>query len=218
MAKDKKLQEPDEFLVSLQRIYKYTMENIKFIFMIGGGIVAGVLIILLILYQVKAHRDKESLLMDQGIAAYHEGRIEDAMKVLNGLSGKQGVSGAVSELYQGNILYGQGKYEDALKHFKKGQDLAEGKKIETIRGLASQGVAYTEMALKDYGKAEEAFKGMGAHFQDLSLLELARLYVSQGDSSKAKPLLDELIDSFPESSWVPAAKALKEQATGKSSG
>ncbi len=218
MAKDKKLQEPDEFLVSLQRIYKYTMENIKFISLIIGGIVAGVLIIILVLYQVKTHRDRESLLMTQAIAAYHEGRIQDAMNSLKGLSGNQGVSGAISELYQGNIFYEQGKYEDALKHFKKAQDLAEGKKFETIRGLAFQGVAYTEMALKDYGKAEEAFKGMGAHFQDLSLMELSRLYVSQGNSSKAKPLLDELIDSFPESPWVPAAKALKEQATGKSSG
>lgn len=214
MAKDKKLQEPDEFLVSLQRIFKYTLENIKFILMI----VAGVLIIILVLYQVRAQRDKEELLLREGVAAYHEGRVQDAVDSLKGLSGKQGVSAAISELYQGNILYEQGKYEDALKHFIKARDLSEGKQLETIRGLASQGAAYTEMALKDYGKAEDAFKGMGAHFQDLSLMELSRLYALQGDSSKAKSVLDELIDSFPESPWVPAAKTLKEQATGKSSG
>lgn len=218
MAKDKKLQEPDEFLDTLQRTFKYTMENIKFILMIVAGIVAGVLIIILVLYQVRAQRDKEDLLLSQGITAYHEGRVQDAVDSMKGLSGKQGVSAAVSELYQGNILYEQGKYEDALKHFMKARDLSEGKQLETIRGLASQGAAYTEMALKDYGKAEEAFKGMGSHFQDLSLMELSRLYALQGDSSKAKSVLDELIDSFPESPWVPAAKTLKEQATGKSSG
>lgn len=209
-TRKKDLQEPDEFLEALRRAYKYTMENIKFISVIAGGILAGVVIIVLIFYQIRLNKTQESSLMNQAMAAYHAGEADAALASLDKFSGKDGLAGSEAALYQGNILYDEGKYGDALKSFERARDLSENRDLLILRGLAFQGMAYCALALKDTAKAEEAFKAMGEAFQDLSLLELGRLYASQGDRTNASRVLTQLINDFPDSPWVPAAERLKD--------
>ncbi len=86
--KDAELLETDEFLASLQRGYQYVLDNIRFIGMIAGGILAGLLIILLVLYQAKASRDKQAMALSEAVAAYQEGRHDDALAALQPFIGK----------------------------------------------------------------------------------------------------------------------------------
>jgi predicted negative regulator of RcsB-dependent stress response len=208
-AKQKDLQEPDELLATLQSTYKYVMENIKLVSVIAGGILAGLVIIVLVLYQIKMSRIREAALLNQAVAAYHEGQSEEALAALEGFSGKGGVNGVMAELYRGNILYDQGRYDEALKHFETARDQSTGEKLATLKGLALQGIAYAEMALEQFDRAEEALQGIGAPFEDLSQLELGRLYLLKGEKNKATRVLEELTQDFPDSPWLSAAEKLQ---------
>ncbi len=210
-TKNKELQEPDEFLESLQRAQRYILENIKFVSMIAGGILAGVLIILLVLYQIKTNRIREAAALDTAVSAFHEGRLDDALKALDGFSGKGDLAAARAEMYSGNIFYDQGKYDEALKHYQAALKIARGKKIEVVQDLALQGIAYTELALGHSDKAEAAFGDLGDAFKDFSLLERGRIYADQGEVEKAKKTLDDLIRNYADSPWVAAAEELKGQ-------
>ena len=122
MAMKKELPEQDEFLESLKRTYNYCMENIRMLSIIVGGILLGVLIVFLVLLQIKQNRIKESALMTQAVYAYHAGNAEEALASLEEFSGKKGLNGAMAEMYQGNILYEQRRYEEALKHFERARE------------------------------------------------------------------------------------------------
>jgi tetratricopeptide (TPR) repeat protein len=210
MAKKKQANEPDEFLESLQRAFKYVMDNIKVISMIAGAIVAGVLIILLVFYQIRLNKVKEAVVLNQAVLAYHVGKTDEALTAFTKISGNNNVNAAMAELYIGNILYEQGKFEEALGHFEKVSRLSAAPELSSIRGLGQQGKAYAEMALKRIDKAEQAFQGMGELYQDLSLLELGRLHLLQGDREQAIQKFEELISEFPDSPWVSTAEALKD--------
>ncbi len=216
MAKKKvDANEPDEFLEALRSGYKYVLENIKFVSMIAGGILAGFLIILLVLYQIKSSRIREAAALDTAVAAFHEGRMDDALKALDGLSGKGDLAEARAEMYSGNIFYDQSKYEEAVKHYQTALKIARDKKIEVVQDLALQGIAYAELALGDFDKAEAAFKDVGDQFRDLTQLELARIYADQGKVEKAKKSLDDLFTNYADSPWVAEAKQLKGQLAKK---
>lgn len=210
-AKKKDLQEPDEFLESLQRAYHYVLENVKFVSIIAGGILAGILIILLVLYQVRMSRIREAAALDTAVSAFHEGRLDDALKALDDFSGKGDLAEARAEMYSGNIFYGQAKYDEALKRYRTALEIARSKKIEVVQDLALQGIAYTELALGHPDKAEAAFLDLRDPFKDLSLLERGRMYADQGKMKKAKKILEDLIDNYPDSPWVAAAEELKGQ-------
>jgi predicted negative regulator of RcsB-dependent stress response len=209
MAKKKELPEQDEFLEALKKTYNYCMENVRMLSIIAGGILLGVLIVFLVLLQIKQNRINESALMTQAVYAYQAGNAEEALASLEDFSGKKGLNGAMAEMYQGNILYELGRYEEALKHFEGARDLSEGRRRTIVKNLALQGIAYTQLAMKEFDRAEEILKGIGEPFKDLSLLELGRLYNAKGDTEKAAQVLDELINDFPESPWIPAAERMK---------
>ncbi len=213
MAKQKASEEKDEFLEALQRGYKYVIENIKFLSLIVGGVLAGVVIIVFLLYQIKQNKIMDAALMNRAVAAYQDGNAEEALTSLKEISGKEGVTGVMASLYQGNILYEEAKFEEALQYFDEALELSQGGEFSTLRGLALQGVAYSRMALKDFDKAEETLLRMGDPFKDLSLLELGRLYAAKGEHEEASRLLDELISSFPDSPWVAKAEVLKDQVS-----
>ncbi len=207
--KDAELLETDEFLVSLQRGYKYVLENIKFVGMIAGGIFAGLLIILLVLYQARVAREKQSIAMGEAVAAYQEGRHEDALAALKPFSGKSDLNAARAELYEGNILYDQGKFEEALPHFERALKLAAEKKVDILQGLALQGVAFSERELGRPDRAAEMLTRLRAILPDLALLELARLHAAQGESEKARAALEELLREHGDSPLAGAAETLK---------
>jgi tetratricopeptide (TPR) repeat protein len=213
MAQQKASEEKDEFLEALQRGYRYTLENFKFISLIVGGVLAGVVIIVFVLYQIKLNKIKDAALMNRAVAAYQDGNAEEALTSLEEVSGKEGVAGVMASLYQGNILYEGAKFEEALQHFEKALELSQGSELSTLRGLALQGAAYSSIALKDFDKAEETFLRVDDPFKDLALLELGRLYTAKGEHEEASRLLDELISNFPDSPWVAKAEVLKEQVS-----
>jgi predicted negative regulator of RcsB-dependent stress response len=210
-AKQTEAQKPDEFLEALQRGFRYVIENIKFVSIIAGGILAGILIIFFVLYQMKATRLEEASLLNQAVAAYHEGNLEGSLSVLEKLAGKRGLSAVTAELYRGNIHYDQEKYDEALANFKRALELAGTTENNVLLALARQGVAYSEKSLGNLDRAAEAFSRLGGNFKDLSLLERARIYAEQGDKAKAREVLDELTNDFPQSPWVRSAEILKEQ-------
>jgi predicted negative regulator of RcsB-dependent stress response len=212
MATQKKdAKEPDEFLEALRRGYQYFLDNVKLISIIAGGILAGIVIILFVLYQVRESRIREAAALDNAVSSYHEGNLDAALTSLKVFAKKEDVSAARAELYSGNILYDQGKFEDSLKHFEKALSIAQTKEIEVLQDMAREGIAYVELAMGHMDKAEEAFQGLGEQFKDLSLLELARIYSAQGKNKKAVSMLDDLINNYSASPWVPAAKKLKER-------
>ncbi len=212
MAKHKMdAQEPDEFLEALKRGYKYVQDNIKFVSIVAGGILAAVLIILFVLYQVRSARIREAAALDNAVAAFQQGRPEDALKFLNALSGKEDLAAARAEMYRGNIAYEQAKYEEALQHYQSALKIAQSKKIEVVQDLAFKGIADAELALGHSDKAEAALHKMGDRFQDFALLKLARIYADQGKTKKAIKTLDDLINNDSDSPWMAAAKELKEQ-------
>ncbi len=209
VKKDADLLETDEFLVALRRGYKYVLENIRFVSMIAGGILAGLLIILLVLYQAKASRDKQSVALSEAVAAYHEGRHDDALAALKPFSGKSDLHAARAELYEGNILFDQGKYEEALPHFDRVRKLAAEKKIDVLQGLALQGMAFSERELGRPDRAEELLERLRAILPDVALLDLARLHAAQGDNEKARGVLEELIREHADSPLATTAETLK---------
>ncbi|NOY52391.1 MAG: tetratricopeptide repeat protein [Deltaproteobacteria bacterium] len=212
MAKHKtNTQEPDEFLEALKRGYMYVRENIKFVSMIAGGILAAVLIILFVLYQVKSARIQEATALDNAVSAFHQGRLKDALEFLKAFSGKEDLAAARAEMYRGNIFYDQAKYKEALQHYQAALKIARSKKIEVVQDLAHQGIADTELALGHPDQAEAAFHKVGERFRDFALLELGRIYAAQGKIRKAVKALDDLINNYSDSPWVPAAKELKGQ-------
>ena len=210
-AQHKAAEQTDEFLEALQRTYRYVIQNIKMISVIAGGILAGIVIILFVFSQMKTARLHETALLNQAVAAYHEGNLEDSLSALEKFSGKGGLNAVSAALYQGNIYYDQAKYEDALKHFEKARDLSAGMEDSLVKGLALQGIAYSEKALGRFDRAAEAFALLAGNFKDLSLLELGRIYSEQGEKEKALEVLEQLIKDFPDSPWISSANLLKEQ-------
>ena len=210
-AQHKAAQQPDEFLEALQRTYRYVLENIKMVSVIVGGILGGIVIILFVFSQMKTARLQETSLLNQAVAAYHEGNLEDSLSVLQKFSGKKGLNAVSAELYQGNIYYDRGEYENALTHFDKARELSSGMEDSLVKGLALQGIAYSEKALGRLDRAAEAFAQLAGNFKDLSLLELGRIYSEQGEKEKALEVLDQLIADFPDSPWISSANLLKEE-------
>ena len=162
MAKQKvEAQEPDEFLEALRSGYKYVLENIKFVSMIAGGILAGILIILLVLCQIRMGRVREAAALDTAVSAFHEGHLDDALKALGDFSGKGDLASARGEMYNGNIFYDQSKYDESLQHYQAALKIAQKRKIEVVQDLALQGIAYAELALGHPDKAASAFREAG---------------------------------------------------------
>lgn len=210
-AQHKEAHQTDEFLEALQRTYNYVIENIKMVSVIAGGILAGIVIILFVFSQMKTARLQETALLNQAVAAYHEGNLEDSLSVLEKFSGKGGLNAVSASLYQGNIYYDQEKYEEALTHFEKARELSAGMEDSLVKGLALQGIAYSEKALGRLDRAAEAFTLLPGNFKDLSLLELGRIYSEQGEKDKALEVLEQLINDFPDSPWISSADLLKEE-------
>ncbi len=207
--KDAELLETDEFLAGLQRAYKYVLENIKFVGLIAGGILAGLLIILLVLYQARATRDQQSLALSNAVAAYHDGRYDDALAALKPFSEKSDVHAAQAELYEGNILFDQGEFEEALPHFERALKLGAEKKIDVLQGLALQGMAFSERELGRPERAEELLGRLRGFLPEVALMELARLHTAQGDNAKARAALEELIREHGDSPLATSAETLK---------
>ncbi len=210
-GKGKEAYPEDEFLETLKTGYRYVQENIRFVSVIAGGILAGVLIILLVLYQVKRNRVQESLAMDRAVAAYHAGKTEKALPAFRKISEKKDLTSARAELYLGNLLYDQGNYKEAISHFEKARKLAGSRQNELIPGLAVQGIVYSEIASGNPDRAEQTLKSVNGLFEDLSLLLRGRICAERGETQKAVTFLNRLISNHSDSPWVASAQKLKDR-------
>lgn len=134
-------------------------------------------------------------------------RINDALTKLEELRTSSGIVGSRANLLAADLLFRQGKFEDAIKAYEKAASL---KNKSYIAPLSYYNIAVCYEELKDIANAEANYK-KAVEYEDFLLLTHAkfsygRILETQGKYKEAIEVYTELNDSTPEDTWAKMAK------------
>lgn len=204
---------PDEFITIWAKIINYVTSNTK-VFYTALSIAIGVAVVLtgLSFLYVYAQREASGVL-NKGIDAYHsaggsEEGLTTALASFDGVIKKYYFTDSrkIAFLYRGHIYYDLGEYEEALNSYKKAERRLSG----PFKDLATEGMAYTYLKMKDYDDAVEILKKLLDPEDEESYLMLISTLEKAGDSEQLKEYRVKFISLFPESPQLDYIKNLSE--------
>jgi tetratricopeptide (TPR) repeat protein len=215
ISRKKLLQEPDEFLSGSQQVWLWVHENRDKAAMIGGGIVAAVLLAVGVKAYVEHAHDQRSSAVAAAVARYAQapGGVApaDLRQELATLAERYSGSpeGAVARFFQAGAFAASGETEKARQLYAA--LASSGAQQADLALLARQSLAYLDLAS---GKSEAAL----ASFNELLaaqggpvaraqiMLEIAAIHEKQGRTDDARRVYQELLAAHPDGSWTATAK------------
>jgi len=199
----KKLKQPDEFISLTERVYLFVTHHGKPI-AFGAGIV---LVLLLFIFFFQKWERKSAVDADQRFnlavetyqivsSPYQEGSSQDYKNVIERFNEvitkfPKTQAGRLAVLYQGNIYFRLGEFDEAIKAYEK--YIEKGGKEKLYRAFAMEGLGYSYEGKKDYEKATRAFQqviNLGEGFQ------LANAYLGLGRCSEKMGKTKEALENY----------------------
>jgi len=180
------------------------------------GAIAVVAIIAFGLYYMNSQKAAEqtaSVEFAKGKAAYESGNYDAAIGILEALTSDfDGTHGAATgTIYLAKAYMAKGQYEDAERTFKKYLDDYGDDPILSL--AAATGIAASHEARGEHDKAAEAYEKAAKKYKDSFkapdlLFAAARSYKEAGRPQDAKRVLDQLLETYPESQVASDAKLM----------
>jgi tetratricopeptide (TPR) repeat protein len=205
----KKLKGPNELETSTSKLISYFHKNSKPIIFIT-------LIILILISSWGGLRFyKDSLAEKTSKEIYYALKELDPLKEvppekiekLKKLEGSYLFKSGYSNLYLGHFYYKNGKYEDAIKEYKR---VIESESSQLMKDMASLGIGYSYEALGQYKEAINLFsKNLNEKDENLKeeiYISLGRFYEKLGDNKSALEKYQIVIEKFPQSRNIEAIK------------
>src|SRR3990167_5989003 len=126
---------------------------------------------------------------------------------LKKLEGSYLFKSGYSNLYLGHFYYKNGKYEDAIKEYKK---VIESESSQLRKDMASLGIGYSYEAMGQYKEAINLFSknlnGKDENLKEEIYISLGRFYEKLGDNKSALEKYKIVIEKFPQSRNIEAIK------------
>lgn len=205
----KKLKGRDELETSTSKIIGYLHKNSKPITFIT-------LIILILISSWGGLRFyKDNLAEKISKEIYYTVKDLDSLKEippekidkLKKLEGNYLFESGYSNLYLGHFYYKNGKYEEAIKEYKK---VIESRNTQLMKDMALLGIGYSYEALGQYKEAINLFsKNLNEKDENLKeeiYISLGRFYEKLGDNKSALEKYQLVIEKFPQSRNIEAIK------------
>jgi len=199
----RKLKEPDEFITLTERAYLFVTHHAKPI-ALGAGIL---LVLLLFIFFLQKWEKKNAGDADQmfNLAAetyqlvsspYREGSPQEYKNVIERFNEvitkfPKTQAGKLAVLYQGNIHFRLGEFDEAIKAYETYIEKAGKEKL--YRAFAIEGLGYSYEGKRDYEKAMRAFQkliDLGEGFQ------LANAYLGLGRCSEKMGKTKEALENY----------------------
>ena len=226
MAKKKKikrkelLKEPDEFLTLSSRLFNWFTTHQKQL-TYAGIVVAGLFVLYIGGYLYYRHINKVAqakyntayeALADNIKPDFDPKAWEKTKKLFMEIVTKYSLS-KVSRLALPQAAYAayrQGSYEQAIKLYKK--FLSKMSNETNYQMMAQMALASCYEEKKDYSKAAQLLEPISQEkanpFRELAMMSLARVYRLAKRNEDSKRILKQFIEEFPNSPFLPLAKAL----------
>jgi len=195
----KKLKEPDEFIISTERIYLFITHHFKPIAV--GGIIVFILIVSLFFIQRWGKKNEENAYKMFNLAVetyqmvstpYREGSLQEYKSVLEKFNEvitkfSRTKFGKLSILYKGNLHLRLGEFEEAINAYEN--FIKKTGKENFFRSLAMEGLGYSYEGKGEHEKAVNAFQkvidlGESSQFGN-AYLGMGRCYEKLGKNKEA---------------------------------
>lgn len=207
------LRQPDEFVLFTERCTKWIIENwkISILFVVMG---AAAFSVSYIYAEKKAEKEKDGFVQFyKGLSKYTEkganGDNTESVNIFKDIikNFEKGKAVLYSENYLGHIAYNNGKFDEAISHYKNVLDHSGKKDIANI--VASEGLAYSYIALSKYNEGLAVLKEIIANDNAISkrdiYIQMADVYIALNDKESAKKVLNDVVKDFadnPENSII----------------
>jgi outer membrane protein assembly factor BamD (BamD/ComL family) len=213
------LKKPDEFLTLSARASAFIRDHSQAFTYLGMAAVAAVLVYLGVHTYLGYVNEK-------GLSAYNtayyallknlkpdvnQADLKQSVELFEKVKDDYGLS-KVSDLALPELAYLkflEGKYDEAIVLYKKFlAEFSDGTSYQSLTGLS---LAACYEAKGEVNQAIESLKrivaGPDDHFKEQAMLSLARLYRLDQQQGKSKEILQEFVEKFKSSPFLPAAKA-----------
>ncbi len=215
ISRKKLLQEPDEFLSLSQRVVIWTHENRDRALLIAGAAAAAVLVVVGVKAYIERSREQRTAAVAAAVTRYtgaSGGPIPaDLRHELAGLADRYAGSpeGAVARFFQAGALAAGGEADKAREVYAalSASNAASG----DIGVLARVALAYLDLASGAPDTALPAFQDLlkvqGAPVPRAQIMmEIAGIHEKSGRAVEARRVYQNLIEEYPDGSWVAPAK------------
>jgi TolA-binding protein len=200
----------DRFVEAGGRALIYWRHHRERVIAIVVGIVVCIAGIESYFYLRSKSSDTAKSLFSKGENAYFQNDIETAKIDFETASKNypRTEPGKKATYYLGNICYFSGKYDDAIKYYKKYLSLSKDKILapSALMGIAasySQQGNHT-LAIEKYLEVKKKFKN--TIFAPISLMKAAEIAQVTGDIEKAKSLYTEVTENYKETDLTQSAR------------
>jgi TolA-binding protein len=215
VSRKKLLQEPDEFLSLSQRVWLWVHDHRDKTLLVGGGILAAVLLAVSIKAYVERSHEKRAAALAAAVARLTQsadGTVPaDVRNELAGLAERYAGApeGEVARYFQAGALAGSGETEQARQIYTTLASAAT--KSPEIATLSRIALAYLDLARGADEPAKAAFEALlkteGAALPRAQIMmEIAGIHEKQGRAAEARKIYQDLIADHPDGSWAATAK------------
>ena len=191
----------DEFQSTMEKAMKYIVRHRDKSIMIGIGVVAVAVMLILYFGRGEQTSPQADLLHTQALGYMSTGRIQDAEGVLRELTERHQNtrSGKVGLYYMGILTYHTGRFNESLEFFDRflraeKNDYLLGPSAMMGAGSAAEGIGDYERALTYY---EKIARNEESPLYDLGTLSYGRVLGMLGNTDRSKEVLEDLISRNP---------------------
>jgi len=212
----KKLLQQDEFLSTAEKLMGYIQDNPTKTAAVVGAVFFVIAMIFGTNFYLDYRTEKILVMGDEATLLYQEARedssrIPEALEKLESVYQKypRTISGQTALYNAANLYYSQNDYQKALDNYSLLAEKHPGN--EFVYPLALQSMAYCNEQLGNYQEARENFEKLLSLEVELSraqlYMDLGRIYESLGEVEKARASYQEVLDSYPDSTWSEMAES-----------
>jgi tetratricopeptide (TPR) repeat protein len=218
VTRKQKLNEPDEFITTANRMLEWARENTRTL-VVGGCIILAVAVLLSVFsYQRQARAEAAETLLGQVLAKYKTAvdakdpatALDDVRGDFDELSASYGntPAGRLSAVMYGNICIAGLDYDDAVTQYEK--SLNHFGPTSSLGNVILNGLATAYQQKGDYNRAVSYYKqmvdGTRSVLKDAALFNLGRLYGQLGQAEESRQAYERLGAEFPQSMYAKLVK------------
>jgi tetratricopeptide (TPR) repeat protein len=193
--------EKDEFQSVMNKVIRYIVRHRETSMFVAAVVLIGIFLIVFLTSGREKSTPEADMLYTQSMGLATMGRFQEAEKTLLELTSNYSDTraGRIGYYYLGAIYYNTGRFDQALSHFEKFLGLQ--RKDYLLVPSALYGAACSAEGMKDYATAlgyyEKVIADKESPFYSMGMLAYGRITGLLGDKTKARKILNELLEQEP---------------------